>query len=71
MSTAIETFSTIVILILVILLFSHALNGTAGAWIGSKFHVDGGTTTDNKVGSGKAGPDAFGDPPPPIPDGQG
>ena len=43
MSTFIESLATILILILVILLVTHSLNGTAGTWIGSKFHVGGAT----------------------------
>lgn len=39
MSTAIETFATVILLILLILWISHALNGTATTWVRSKFQV--------------------------------
>ena len=39
MGNLIESLATILILIFVILLITHAMNGTAGTWISSKFHV--------------------------------
>ena len=39
MSTLIESIATILILIFIILLVTHSLNGTAGDWISSKFHI--------------------------------
>jgi hypothetical protein len=37
MATIMESAATAVLLILLILLFSHMLNGTASSWISSKF----------------------------------
>jgi len=39
MNTIIESMATAVLLIVVVLLFSHLLNGTATSWISSKFKV--------------------------------
>ena len=41
MGTLIETIATIVLLILLALLFTHMLNGTATTWIVSKFTAEG------------------------------
>jgi hypothetical protein len=41
MTTALETISTIIILILVVLLLQHAVEGSAWKWITSKFKTAG------------------------------
>ncbi len=39
MTTFIESLSTVILLILLVLLFTHMLNGTATTWLASKIKV--------------------------------
>lgn len=43
MSTMVEGFATAVLLILLVLLATHLINGTASSWIKSKFEAQAAT----------------------------
>ncbi len=66
MSTAIETFATAFLLILVILWISHALNGTATVWVRSKFQVFDPSKAPAKSGSGTTAGNGAGTATPPT-----